>query len=94
MHTLEREFLSWDLLYQPNIAAVAKSAYRGLSSRQHLGREEQIIGAALMFLLLCEVWQVKDSDVPELLRIADRVHKTNTDLKELVAAKVYIKNEL
>lgn len=59
---------------------------------QDYTKEEQVVGAAAFFILLCKSFRVS---APEMFQIADRViNSRHKDQPELFAAEQYMKGEL
>lgn len=87
-----KTLLDGDKLNSVNIRPVGNIAMAVADAVQNYQREQQVVGAAAFFLLLCKTYRI---DAGEAFRVADRVIKSaNADRPELIAAEQYIRGEL
>ena len=81
-----------DKLNSVGLRPIGNVAMAVADSIQNYTKEQQVVGAAAFFLLLCEAHR---ADAGEAYRVAARVIKSrNKDRPELIAAEQYIKGEL
>lgn len=91
MNQLEVEFLNMDVLASQSAETVAGTAFGMLTYWQDLPREQQLLGAAALFLKMCQGW---NADEGSILRIASNVITKNQQLDTFQAMDAYILNEL
>jgi len=87
-----KALLDGDKLNQVGLRKVGNVTMGVTDAVQGYTKEEQVVGAAAFFILLCKTFRVS---APEMFQIADRVIQArNKDRPELIAAEEYMKGEL
>jgi hypothetical protein len=87
-----RSFLDVDKLNLVGLRKVGNVAMAVTDATQDYTKEEQVVGAAAHFLLLCNTFK---ADPGETFRIAERVIKARYDGRpELIAVEQYMRHEL
>lgn len=89
---MRKSILDNDKLNHVGIRPVGNACMSITDAVQDWSKEQQVIGAAAFFLLLCKTYRI---EAGEAFRIADRViRNANADRPELIAAEQYMKGEL
>lgn len=87
-----KALLDNDKLHMVGLRKVGNVTMGITDAVQDYTKEEQVVGAAAFFILLCKTFGVS---APEMFGIADRVIKArNKDRPELIAAEQYMRGEL
>lgn len=89
---MRRTLLDGDRLHLVGLRPVGNAAMAVTDAIQRFRPEEQVVGAAAFFLLLCDRYQI---DAGEAFRIASRVLKARHEGRpELNAVQDYMRYEL
>jgi hypothetical protein len=89
---MRRSLLDTDKLNSVGLRRTGNVTMGITDAVQDYTKEEQVVGAAAFFILLCKTFGVS---APEMFQIADRVIQArHKDQPELIAAEDYMKGEL
>jgi hypothetical protein len=87
-----KTLLDGDKLNLVGLRPVGNIAMAVADAVQDYKKEEQVVGAAAFFILLCKTFRIEPG---EAFRIADRVIRSaNAERPELIAAEHYMRENL